>query len=116
MPLYEYRCNSCRKRTTTLVRGFSETPDPVCEHCGAKDLTRLMSMFAIQKPGTDDSMPDSAFDNVDESNPREMADWMRRMQGQMGGTSEEFEEIAQDYERGAAHDDGAPSSAGGSAE
>lgn len=45
MPLYEYRCASCRKRVTILTLRASEEVDPVCDHCGARTLERLMSRF-----------------------------------------------------------------------
>jgi putative FmdB family regulatory protein len=42
MPLYEYRCASCKKRVTILTLRASETVDAVCDTCGARTLERLM--------------------------------------------------------------------------
>ena len=47
MPLYEYRCTSCRKRVTILTLRASEKVDAVCDHCGERTLERLMSRFAM---------------------------------------------------------------------
>ena len=48
MPIYEYRCESCRKRSTSLLASYS-TPDPVCPHCGKPALRRLVSTFATAR-------------------------------------------------------------------
>lgn len=45
MPLYEYRCTACGKRSSALVQTWS-SPDPACPHCGKPELRRLVSTFA----------------------------------------------------------------------
>ena len=45
MPIYEYGCTGCRKRSTALLPSWS-APDPVCPHCGKPALKRLVSSFA----------------------------------------------------------------------
>ncbi len=45
VPLYEYRCAACRKRSTALLPSWS-SPDPACPHCGKPELARLVSTFA----------------------------------------------------------------------
>lgn len=45
MPIYEYGCTSCRKRSTALLASWS-APDPACPHCGKPALRRLVSTFA----------------------------------------------------------------------
>jgi len=40
MPIYEYKCNACRKEFEVLVLG-SDTP--ACPACAGHDLSRLMS-------------------------------------------------------------------------
>src|SRR5438034_617765 len=47
MPIYEYRCTGCKRKVTILTLRVSEAVDPVCEHCGSRALTRLMSRFAL---------------------------------------------------------------------
>lgn len=53
MPIYEYRCQACEKRTTILVRSFSAAVDPVCAHCGSRSLERLISRVAVIHSGQD---------------------------------------------------------------
>ena len=45
MPIYEYGCTACRKRSTALLASWS-APDPPCPHCGKPSLKRLVSSFA----------------------------------------------------------------------
>jgi putative FmdB family regulatory protein len=45
VPIYEYRCEECGKRSTALLGSFS-SPDPACPHCGKPALRRLVSTFA----------------------------------------------------------------------
>ena len=34
MPIYEYRCQSCKRKFSMLNRSFSEIKEPLCTHCG----------------------------------------------------------------------------------
>ena len=52
MPIYEYRCEQCGKKSSTLLPSFS-SPDPVCPHCGKPGLRRLVSTFATVSSGDD---------------------------------------------------------------
>jgi len=47
MPLYEYVCESCGKRSSALLPRF-DAPDPACPHCGG-ELRRLISTFATTR-------------------------------------------------------------------
>lgn len=52
MPIYEYRCEECGKRSSALLPRFS-SPDPTCPHCGKPGLRRLVSTFATARSGED---------------------------------------------------------------
>src|SRR5260370_32380154 len=52
MPIYEYRCEECGKRSSALLPSYS-SPDPVCPHCGKPALRRLVSTFATSRSGDD---------------------------------------------------------------
>lgn len=52
MPIYEYRCEECGKRSSSLLSSFS-SPDPACPHCGKKALRRLVSTFATVSSSDD---------------------------------------------------------------
>ena len=85
MPIYEYRCQDCRKRVSVFVRSMSATVNPVCEHCGSANLTRLMSRVAVlRSEGDAPDFDESSFAGVDENDPRSMAQWVRKMSREMG--------------------------------
>ena len=50
MPIYEYVCASCKKKTEVIQR-VSEAPLKVCPHCGGK-LKKAISVPAIQFKGS----------------------------------------------------------------
>ncbi|MFA4835125.1 MAG: zinc ribbon domain-containing protein [Dehalococcoidia bacterium] len=49
MPIYEFRCQACRKGTSIFVKSVSSPIDAVCPSCGSRELIRLMSRFGISK-------------------------------------------------------------------
>jgi putative FmdB family regulatory protein len=57
MPIYEYRCEACGKRSTSLLPSYS-SPDPPCPHCGKPALRRLVSTFATVSSGEGDGGDD----------------------------------------------------------
>jgi putative FmdB family regulatory protein len=52
VPIYEYRCDECGKKSSMLLATFS-SPDPPCPHCGKPALRRLVSTFATVSSGDD---------------------------------------------------------------
>jgi putative FmdB family regulatory protein len=47
MPIFEYACRSCRHRLEAIVRAGVV---PTCPACGAGDLDKLISSFAVDSP------------------------------------------------------------------
>ena len=87
MPVYEYRCESCRRRFSMLNRSFSEIKDPVCTHCGTAGGTRLMSRVSVIKSENDfmgDMASWDAMSDFDENDPRSVADMLRQMKDATG--------------------------------
>lgn len=52
MPVYEYKCRKCGKKSDFLIRSVNEKI--LCE-CGSTDLERLISAFAISGSGSNSS-------------------------------------------------------------
>ncbi len=104
MPIYEYRCNSCRKRMSIFQRQVDSPAAAVCPNCGGSDLTRLISRFAVvhSEDQVLDSLEDEAmFSGVDENDPKSVAAWARKMQTKVGEDTEpEFEEMLDRMEAG----------------
>jgi len=107
MPIYEYRCDRCRRKVTLLTLRISEPLEPVCEHCGSTALTRLLSRFAMLRSEEDrlDALADdAALSGVDENDPKSVARWMRKMGQELGeDAGPEFDEMVEELEAG---DDG----------
>ena len=53
MPIYEYLCDVCGKKSSALLPRYS-TPDPPCPHCGKPALKRMVSTFATVSSGDSD--------------------------------------------------------------
>ena len=84
MPIYEFRCDACRKRTSILVRSVSADFSAACEHCGSLDLKRLISRVAVHRSGDEGGFDEASLADVDENDPRSMAKWVRKMSKDMG--------------------------------
>jgi putative FmdB family regulatory protein len=48
MPIYEFFCPACRKKSSFLVRSASSF-EPKCSICGSIDVARIISTFACHK-------------------------------------------------------------------
>ncbi len=105
MPVYEYRCNDCRRKVSLYVKGFSDMLKAVCTVCGSENLSRLFSSFAVLKADKDvyeDILSDPRLvRGMMENDPRALAEWTRRMEGTAPGEMEpEHEEMMEKLERG----------------
>jgi len=49
MPIYEFLCQNCHRKTSLLVRSMSDSFSPKCPFCGNTDLSRAVSNFAYHK-------------------------------------------------------------------
>lgn len=96
MPIYEFYCDACN----TLFNFFSKTINtsklPDCPKCGRKELERQMSRFAVTGKATEDTGMDELpmderkmeramemiareADKINEEDPRQAANLMRRL-------------------------------------
>lgn len=87
MPIYEYLCLNCRKRSSILVLNL-RNPAPVsCRHCGSSKLDRLLSRFAA--PKSEEARLESLADpdnlgGLDENDPQSYARMLKKMGKEMG--------------------------------
>lgn len=109
MPIYEYRCPQCRGRFTVLVLRVDQEVRPRCPRCKSTDVRRLISRFSTVRSEEEhlEALSDPAmFSDVDENDPRSVAQWARRMQRAMGEElGDEFEEMIEELEAGEWQDD-----------
>jgi putative FmdB family regulatory protein len=105
MPIYEYECQGCHRRTSMLTTRVSQRVRAVCRHCGGKKMTRLMSRFAMPKSEEQrlDSLADpSSLGDLDENDPKSVARMMKKMGQEMGDefSGEDFDEAMNEIESG----------------
>ena len=106
MPIYEYRCAACRRRSSLFVRSATSAVAPKCEHCGSAKVTRLLSRFAVHRGGGGDLDDMGGLDDVDENDPKSVARWARRMKDEMGeDMGPEFDDMIGRIEAGGDPDD-----------
>ena len=109
MPIYEYRCGSCKRRVSIFVQGFQEPESLECPQCGGEELSRLFSSFRIGKGASyfkkdfyEDILSDSRLvKGLESSDPRALAEWNRRMSSAAGDEiTPEYEDIQGKLESG----------------
>ena len=106
MPIYEYRCQDCKRRVSIFWRTFSdaESGAPVCPRCGGTDLTRLVSRVRVlrsEESRIDDTPDFGDLPDFDESDPKSMGRWMRKMSAETGeDLGPEFNEVVGRLESG----------------
>ena len=109
MPIYEFRCGDCHRKVTVLTLRASEPIDGQCEHCGGRNLTRLMSRFAMlrsEDARLDDLADPSSLGGLDENDPKSMARWMRKMGKELGeDAGDDFDEMVDEMEAGGGDDE-----------
>ncbi len=118
MPIYEFECRNCHRKTTALVRSRERVGEVRCRVCGGADLEKLYSRFA--SPKSEDarleSLTDpSAMGGVDENDPKSVARFMRKMGREMGEDfGEDLDQAIEDERAGGGadgegHREGGPS-------
>ena len=118
MPIYEYRCADCGRKTTVITLAVGAAVEPVCRRCGGRSLTKLVSRVAVRRSEESrlESLADpSSLSGLDENDPKSVAKWMKRMGREMGEEAGEdfdaevdqaMEEAAREKEAGESGDAG----------
>ncbi|MDX2500816.1 MAG: zinc ribbon domain-containing protein [Deltaproteobacteria bacterium] len=101
MPIYEFYCEDCHTIYNFFSKSVNTTKKPKCPSCKTKTLSRQMSAFAFTGKAKEDSdMDDLPFDegkmekamnmlageaeNVNEEDPRQAANLMRKLTDMTG--------------------------------
>ena len=89
MPIYEYRCQDCKKRVSVFFRTLSAVDHNAarCPQCGGKNLSRLVSRVRALR--SEESRIDGLADNsmlsgLDENDPKSMGRMLRKMARETG--------------------------------
>jgi putative FmdB family regulatory protein len=96
MPIYEYRCRDCGKKSTFVTLSIKSALTPRCKKCGSANMAKLVSRVAVSR--SEESRLESLADpsklaGFDENDPKSMARWMKRMGKEMG------EEMGEDFDQ-----------------
>ena len=87
MPLYEYLCRDCHKRSTVLVLSLANQTPATCSHCASIRVERILSRFA--SPKSEEARLNASLDpknlaGLDENDPQSMTRFMKKMGEEMG--------------------------------
>jgi putative FmdB family regulatory protein len=101
MPIYEFYCEDCNVIFNFLSRTVNTSKKPKCPHCKKKTLSRQVSLFSFtgkakEDGGLDDLPIDESkmekamealageADKINEDDPRQAADLMRKLSDMTG--------------------------------
>lgn len=101
MPIYEFYCSDCHTIFNFFSRSVNTHKKPTCPKCKKKKLTRQVSLFAFTGKAKEDSEMDDLpideskmeqamqtlageADKIDEDDPRQAANLMRRLTDMTG--------------------------------
>jgi putative FmdB family regulatory protein len=87
MPLYEYLCLDCKKRSTVLILSLAHQVPAACSHCASARVERILSRFA--SPKSEEARLEalanpSNLAGLDENDPQSMTRFMKKMGEEMG--------------------------------
>ena len=101
MPIYEFYCEDCNTIFNFFSRSVNTSKKPTCPRCKARTLERRMSAFAVTGRAKEDSDADELpfdeskmeqamtmlageADNINEEDPRQAANLMRKLSDMTG--------------------------------
>jgi putative FmdB family regulatory protein len=87
MPIYEYICQDCRRRSSFLVRTAGDSAQLVCSHCQSDKLQRIMSRFSSvrsEESRLENLADPNRWSGLDENDPSSVAKFVKRMGSEMG--------------------------------
>ena len=110
MPLYEYLCLDCKKRSTVLVLSMATHAPAACSHCASARVERILSRFA--SPKSEEARLEALADpsnlaGLDENDPQSMARLMKKMGKEMGeDLGDDLSEAMESEQAGSPEPDG----------
>ena len=96
MPIYEYRCEDCGKISEFLLMSINEKFTPHCKRCKSQKMSRVLSRVRVLRSEESrmESLADpSKWGGLDESDPKSMAKWMKRMGKELGEEGEDMDQM-----------------------
>jgi putative FmdB family regulatory protein len=87
MPIYEYRCRKCGRKSEFITLRISEPVEAACRHCGSEAVERTPSRVRVrlsEETRMERLADPSRLGGLDENDPKSMARWMKKMSHEMG--------------------------------
>lgn len=109
MPIYEYACQECHRKSSVLVLNPRNPGVVTCRQCGGSRMDRLLSRFAAPKSEEArlESLGDPAnLGGIDENDPRSVARLMKKMGQEMGEDVNDIEAMMDQSDDGEGIPDG----------
>ncbi len=104
MPIYEYRCQDCGRKLSVFWRRRADIKSPTCQRCGSANMVRLVSRVRLvrsEESRIENLADEASMADLDESDPRSIGRWMRKMSEEVGeDLGPEFEEVVGRLEAG----------------
>jgi len=107
MPIYEYRCQDCGKKSAFITLSVSSIFEPKCKKCGSLKMEKLVSRVAIfrsEESRLENLADPSKLSGLDENDPKSVARWMKKMGKEMGddlgnGFDQEIDQAVEESEK-----------------
>ena len=104
MPVYDYRCNQCKRKASLFYKTYKDYDQAThtCPHCGSTNLTRLISRVAIARPGRDftNMSSDQMLNVLEGGDGREVGEMMHQLGQDEAVNDPMFQEVSQRLMRG----------------
>ncbi len=110
MPIYEYRCRKCHKKSEIITFRVSEDIAVHCNHCGSGEVDRILSRVRVrmsEETRMERLADPSRLSGLDENDPRSMAKLMKSIGREMG------EDLGEDFDVDAMMDEAMAEEEGG---
>ncbi len=82
MPIYEYLCGKCNRKSEVITFRVSEEFSAVCPHCGSASMRRIPSRVRVrlsEETRMERLADPSRMAGLDENDPASVARWMKSM-------------------------------------
>lgn len=87
MPIYEYRCQKCGKKSEFITLRISEPVPEVCQHCASGEIRKIPSRVRVrmsEETRLERLSDPSRLGALDENDPKSVAKFMKAMGQEMG--------------------------------
>jgi putative FmdB family regulatory protein len=81
MPIYEFRCQECRKLTSVFRRTVTGDVETACEHCGSANTRRVISAASYHRSTADvvAGLPPPGEERLEDyKDPRVIGRWVEK--------------------------------------